>query len=555
MPYNPSAEWTAATALKPQRQVYYAAFDGLTSMHFSTGPVDGATVTKKLLLKNPTGISQKIDQLKGRNSLSLLTLELVDRDRVITDLVATEHSGAPLATLINRKVTLYAGYATLPESKYAVVAVGQVSDCNLLDDGETFRVVLADLQRNTHDDVFTNSDASTGRGRTDTHLTATATAGNKYCIAFGDLSGLSAGDKAFIGPNSSGEEERVTIRTIRSNGEVGFEEALQYSYASGDPFRWATTIIRGNPINMIWSVLTGTFSLTGDFPLLLVRGMPTGLGISTSEIEEDVLAAERDRFLPEHVWEMEIAKPTPGFRLLEDRIYKFLGYPTVSIRGRYSFRLYRPAYPDVAGAGLPQIAQDSILSWRWKRAHELHLNRVKIGVGYDIGTDRVARYRTLEDTADQAATRETIEFSEDEAGFALDYQADRLADACAAGLFRRFLNPPPQITLRCDPTLRAYEAGEVVEVTHPLIPNEQTGERGLSGRRLEIVERAEQFADQTVEYVVQEPGYTRPAFVGASGTLPDYDSATDAQREYLYIGPPGTPAPDFDDGTPPYEVI
>ena len=46
-----------------------------------------------------------------------------------------------------------------------------------------------------------------------------------------------------------------------------------------------------------------------------------------------------------------------------------------------------------------------------------------------------------------------------------------------------------------------------------------------------------------------------PVGQAPAGALPDYDSASIAEREFLHVGKPGFPVPNFDDGSAAYEVI
>jgi hypothetical protein len=86
------------------------------------------------------------------------------------------------------------------------------------------------------------------------------------------------------------------------------------------------------------------------------------------------------------------------------------------------------------------------------------------------------------------------------------------------------------------------------------MPNPASSTPGLSSQRVEIVERNEDLVSGRVELVLQDPNFTRPAWIGASGAVPGYDSASANEREYAYIGPSGSPVGNFSDGTPPYEI-
>ncbi len=555
MPYDPNANWTSRTNAAAKNPVYYIALEGLASKHFSTGPVRNASVTKKALLKVPDSVAQKLSQLQGRSSLNLTSLLLVDRAGEITDLVATEKASPTLPTLVNRAVTIYAGYADLDESDYAPIAVGQINGIDLAQGVVTYELSLVDLRRQQFEEIFTNAEA-TQSAPINTYLLSDAPVGAAAVVP-ADPATINPGDKLYLGPSRDagflGQEQKVQVLQVTA-GTIYLAAPLTVKFKAGDLCRWASTVIEGNPINLIYAIWTGLFADV-NFPCTLVRGAPTGCGISASDIDQTALAKERDRIMPEDRWRFEVKRPSDGSRFLEQRVFRLLGYPVMTLPGKLSFRLYRPAWPDDAGAGLPAITKSEVKHWRFRRAHELHVNRVSLGVEVDAGSGAPATTPMLEDTADQTATKETQTFEELDTGFRTALRGVRLAEKTEADILRRFKRPPPQVEVWCDLRKRALQPGEVISFTHDEVPNVTTGLRGFSGSRLEIVEREERLKAGEVRFVLQDAGFVRPAFIGATGALPDYDSASAAQREYLYIGPAGSPPGNFGDSTPAYEVI
>lgn len=555
MPYNPNANWTAATALKARAPVYYVTIEGLTTPHYATAPVKSAAVTKKLLLDAPASLKQTLSQLHGKATLQLTDIVLTDRDGEITDLLATGQASPPVPTLINNRVVLYSGYSSLAEADYAPVQVGQVSGWRISDDQRKFILALTDLKRHQNEDAFRNAEAA-GVQPVNTALTSGAASGQRT-VQVGSTEGISEGDALFIGPNGSNQEEKVHVAVVLSATTLIVTANLQNTYAAGDLLRWATTVIQGNPFNIIYSVLTGNFSTGGSFPLTLKRGAPTGLGIATGDVDGDEIIKQRDRFYGGgQEWRFELLRPMRGLNFLESGIYRWLGYPYTRINGKVSFRMYRPWYSDDAGAGLPQITKSDVLSWSLEKDFALHINRIVAGTDFDPGTGEAENEVVQESTGDQAATKEIAEINEQDTGFRAALGGTRHAEARLGAIERRFLDSPPQISVVLDMTMRAIEIGETIELTHPDIPDMKTGTRGLIKKRLEVVEREERFNRDQVLLVLQDANFTRPAFIGPTGALPDYDSATAAQREeIMFIADVGTPPGNFSDGTPPYEII
>jgi hypothetical protein len=409
--YNPNSNWTARKAELQQAPVYYVAIEGLTTKHFSTGPVKAAGTTKKPLMMLPKEIGQTLNPLQGKATLRMSSLRLVDVAGEISDLISTEKSSPTLSTLVNRTVTIYEGDVDLNESDYAPVAIGQISDVDLGEDGVTYELTLVDLKRAQNEDLFTNAEAQSGsQQRYGDFLAADAIAGAKQ-VSIMNVPDVGDGQKLILGPSThgsyTGQEEKVEVVAV-SGAVIFIRDALTKSYLAGDPVRWATTILQGNPINLIYACLTGDFG-NGTFPLDEAVGMPTGLGIPASLIDTSYLVKERDGLMPGESIRLEIAEPTRGFQFLEQKLYRFRGYPMMLGSGKFAFRRYRPAWPDDAAAGLPTITEADVKGWSWQRGFDLHVNRVHLGNDFDLESGKAASFTGDEDTADQASTKETIE--------------------------------------------------------------------------------------------------------------------------------------------------
>lgn len=561
MPYNPNANWTAATDAGAREPTYYIAFEGLASKHYSTAPVRGAGTTKLLLLNVPTSLTEKVEQLQGRQTISLMDVELEDRDDEITDLVATEKGSPTLATLINLGVTLFSGYADLDEADYAEKARGQVASVTLLGDGVTYKIGLRNLRRHQQDDLCTNAEATSG-SPVKAVLSADASAGTKtitvtnvFNMSAGNpLDRTGSGDILFIGPSTdsvdAGDEEKIQIAAI--NGlTITLVDALASAYDARDPVRWATSVVEGPVINLLYSFMTGDFA-HASFPLARADGFPTGLGVAAADMDATGLIAERDKFLYDDDLRFEFLKPIAGFRFLEQRIIRLYGFPVLTGAGKLSFRAYRPVFADVAEAGVPTLTETDVLSWSWKRDHKMHVNKVNIGVDFNPETSLPSQEVLEEDTADQTATKETAEFEVLDNGFRASLRGLVLAAERGAHLLRRFKAPPDILTLKIPLRRRALLHGEVVSLTHSLIPDVRTGLRGFTTERMQIIERREDFDKESILIKLQFGNYVRPAAWAPDSQTFDYDAATAAQKEYAAWAPD---AGNFGDGGSPYEWV
>jgi hypothetical protein len=564
--YNPNANWTAATNAGARAPSYYIAIDGV-AVHYSTAPVRNAATTKKVYLELPGVIGQKVNMLTGRQSIQITSLDIVDRDNEMTDLIAIDKASPTVPTLINRTVTIFAGYLDLDEADFAPIAVAQIADEEFVD-GNTLRLTLRDVKRVQQEKIFTNASA-TGTTPLNTFLTVAASAGEKEFtiqptggIPDPDAPfGPASDDFLYIADVAAGNEEKVRVADLVDDSIVKLYAPLVNSYAINSEVRWASSTFKGNPINAIYAIWTGDFGTidspgSASFPLVEVRGEPTGLGIAVAGIDTAELIEQRDRMLPDMVIEREIKKGLVGVRFLERSLYRVFGYPVLKGSGKLSLKLHRPAFGDDVSAGLPTITQNDILSWKWRRRQRFHVNRVGIGVDLNIETNDPAQVIVTEDTADQTATGEIIELRVDDVGFTAAESGVRFAQGRGAVMLRRFQKPPWELVLKTPMHKRALEAGDTPLITHPNIPNVKTGTRGLTDLQMEIVERSEDPKARHVILVLNDAShFTRPSWLGPAGALPTYDTATDDEKEeMLFVGKPGFPVPDFDDGKPSYEV-
>jgi hypothetical protein len=151
MSYDPNAGWSARAALPHQAPVYFIAVEDV-AQRYSTGGIKGATASYSKLLRTPRGSTQEIFPLEGKSSIGTLSLSLVDRGDEISALLSP---GLSVPTWLNRRITLYGGYADLDEADYAPLFTGEVSDWSMKD--AEYSVKLRDLKRNSLEEIMRNA--------------------------------------------------------------------------------------------------------------------------------------------------------------------------------------------------------------------------------------------------------------------------------------------------------------------------------------------------------------------------------------------------------------
>ncbi len=143
---NSNPAYINASNTLQKEPIYYMNFGQVTGPlgtnsrilpnQYCTGPIKSATVARKRYLLNPSSSSNNLDLLRCTATLSDMSFTLMDINGEISNLVSTY-------TMKNRLVSIYAGYADLPESQYQQIYGGQIDNVEQTSDltGWTFTVM------------------------------------------------------------------------------------------------------------------------------------------------------------------------------------------------------------------------------------------------------------------------------------------------------------------------------------------------------------------------------------------------------------------------------
>ncbi len=156
MPYDPNATWTAERVLDPQSPAYFLRINGL-SKDYATHPVLSPAVTKVNTMMLPRGGGLTADPVGGTQSLQLVRVPVLDIAGEMTDLIATEAEGAPLATMINRRATLFGGYQNHVEADYPPIFTGRICGIKMDRTLAAFVFELCDLVFMLDFDIMANA--------------------------------------------------------------------------------------------------------------------------------------------------------------------------------------------------------------------------------------------------------------------------------------------------------------------------------------------------------------------------------------------------------------
>lgn len=562
MVYDPNAAWSAATALDTKRAIWIIRFRSDATRQYSTGPVSSASRTTHEWLEDPpVGLYQRFDPKTGIYDIGLVTLRMIDKGQGVTDLFAVRKASPILVSLQNEPVDVLIGYreradgTAMPESEYAVVPGGVVAGLEY-EAGE-WTIKLGDPKRETIEEIFRNADAANDT-KLETTLTNSPAAGT-VLLQLANATGIAADQKLMIGKNGSAQEERVTVFDIKPNNVI-LKAPLQFAYVAGQAVRWATTRLHGNPMNIIYSILTGTFSLSGSFPLLMFDGVPTGLDMATADIDSAGMIVERDNWIPTLIMKFEVRRPERAKRWLEEQFLALFGSIVIKPDGKIGFRLHRPRTPTES---VLKITDDETIGpSRVRRRLDLAVNRLVVRYDYDVDRDIFLTERVFEDTALQATVGIREHVLELRGGLSFAQGGGSAADSVIEAMAKRYLERhkygSTEIVLHTFFKKRVAELGEDCDVDLLDIPNVRTGTLGIThseivpakpGPSFQVVSVREERDD--FEIALMETAFERPAFIALSGQS-DYGSATEGHRRRAYVAPSGGT---FADGTIQYRII
>ena len=466
------ANWVAAVESPQQKPVYYVDIDGVTD-DYATAPVKGATPAKDIRMRVPSGNSVAIDLLQGTRDVQEIEFELLDIGSEITNMISTEATGAPVSTMVNRKVRLYGGYRDLDESDYAILFVGRVSG----------------VRKN---------------------------------------------------PEMNGWIFRASDNSYLLDGEI------MSNATSTTP-----TTLRGNPFNLYWAILTGTFSTSDpDFPLDAVStagpssSAPTGLGIATALINEDQIKDERDKWHPDAVANVTFNDPVSARTELEQEFFRiWQGFAAISGEGKLGVRLHRDNMPASSAVEVTQ-AEHIVRTESYERLYSTHLNAFvyKEESTKGSGTFDTITYNTAkaEDTADQSSTEETITYTAESRWLDTAYDGQDEAEQLSDYLRARYINTPGALQILVNFQRLNVEVGDSIAVTHNALPDLLTGTRGVTGRLYYVVGIEPDFDLGLIRLTCIDLGFRRSGVIGEA-SQPDYGSATDEQKNtFAWVGATST---------------
>lgn len=519
------------TAARQNAPAYYATIEGLTGIKFATHPILSGTGTIKVCMDVPFGNAQSLAPLNKKATIGELRIRLSDVAAYITDVVSTEKPTPLLSTLINRNVTVYGGYRDEPESEYLPMFSGEIREVKLVDP-LVYELTIAERKRRYEENLM----ASLTSGAVITELYQAAL---QFATQIKVLTtiGFSPGQTYLLYRKDGSQFERVTISTIDApNNLINFSTPLANSWRTLTDVLTNAPFVRGNIVNIFYSLLRGVFSLgPSSFPLLYKSGTLGGLTFAATEIDEASLISVRDKYLSNFTLDFLWDQPISARRFFEEELYPLGFWPTVNGQGQVGIRAFIPAGP--VAATLTKVYKEHMDSFpEWERRIDEHINRVQVWGDLQLNSGQPDTSLALEQsTSDQTATKETILYEIRSSGLRTALDGVSLAREVAFRTLGRYKVPPIQIRVPLIFTKRGLQTGDMVQVSHDALPNVKAGTIGLTDSIFEVVEVNPDYAQGLIEVRLIDTSFRKYAYLGPT-SMADYGAASATEKLYAYWG-------------------
>ena len=329
------------------------------------------------------------------------------------------------------------------------------------------------------------------------------------------------------------EAQMLTILTgwvtdIKMTGDLA-----AWEFTITDPQKWlqrkifrgaesATVTIQGNPINIVLAILTSTGEGTnGDYDYY---SSSVGLGIDTDYINIAAIEAVRDDWYPgdSNYMKFSITERESAKDWLQNEIFKVLNiYPIVDGDGRFNLK---PVKPPIASRDMVQsLDEDTIIDLP---TYDMNLaaliNEVEVHYDHD-GDDYATQIFYIDSTSlnNRGPGKKplTIKSKGLHTSHAPASIAGRASDICQkrkAKIFGRWSTPPIKIDCKAFFSRWLSDPGDQVPVTHKLLPDLETGVRGLTARRMEITNRPIDWINGVVTFNLLDTGFGKGRYTAIS---------------------------------------
>lgn len=495
-----SVAYAAERVKKQTHPVYFVRFfhvstygDGIDhpfSRDFATAAVQTPSIPKLSTLLTPSGNVQTIEHETGRSSVGTFTLRFVDRDGEMT-----KYLSAPdltLKTAMTAIAPVAGGYVEFNEDPSGLPTVGTLDVWT----GGVLERIRYDLV-----DVAGKRVRISARGGVD----GTAAALHDVGDAATNGEQIRPGNRAqlYCGYAELSEADYLPFMKMEVTGRGTLSDGVTYEINLYDIqralrrviFLEATSdvpvLLTGNPINIALQLLTSTG--TGTNGAYDVLPAVNGLGIPVAMIDVAGLEALRDAEYAGETYDFSITEPAQGKAFIEEELWATMNaYPVVRQDGKIGARRYKQTGSPLSVT----LDRSTICDLQWRITDQNIINVIEFH--YDWNLDDAKGIYSKRQTYTQVVSKNKYgrrpSMVIKSKGLKTAIGAQPILDARAWEVMKRFAEPAVALVVSTFYRHHVLEAGDIVRLTHPDVPNPRTGQRGFTDEPVQILDISPNFA-------------------------------------------------------------
>lgn len=321
------------------------------------------------------------------------------------------------------------------------------------------------------------------------------------------------------------EVDMLTVLTGWVTGLKMTKDLTGWEFSITDPQKWlqrkifrgaesATVTVKGNPINIVLALLTSTGNGTnGDYDYY---SSSVGLGIDTDYINMPAIEAVRDDWYPgdSNYMSFSITKRENANAWLQREIFKVLNiYPVVDGDGRFNLKPFKP--PIASRDTVQSLDEDNIIGLpSFDTNLAALINECEFHYDYD-GDDYATQEFNIDGTSvDNRGPGRTMTIKSrgvhtSHSPASISGRATEINQRRKAKVFGRWSTPPVKINCKTFFSRWLSDPGDIVPLTHRLLPDLEAGTRGLTARRMEITNRQIDWIKGEVSFDLLDTGFDR----------------------------------------------
>ncbi|HUV59423.1 MAG TPA: hypothetical protein VMW09_04850 [Desulfatiglandales bacterium] len=329
------------------------------------------------------------------------------------------------------------------------------------------------------------------------------------------------------------EADMLTIFTGWVTDIQLWSDGLGYDITITDLQRWmqrkifrdsetTPVVFGGNPMTILLRILTSTGAGTnGDYDTLAAKN---ALGIDDDLIAVNHIEAERDKWFAGVNLSFDIRERITAKKFLEEEIFKPCNiYPIIKGDGTFDIKVFRPPLPEEWG-DVQTFDEDTIIGIpKWNQNLSGMINECEFDYDYDADNEEFDTQTFFLDSTsitNRGPGKKALKI--ESKGITTAKSGLEFITRRKKRVFNRYANgPPPELSFSTFFNRQLSEAGDVVPITHFLVPNLETGARGITRKYLEIINRSIDWQKGQCKFTMLHTQYDgkKYAVISPAGTV------------------------------------